>query len=258
MHYYNFNIGDYMKHTLHLTPEEDLAYRRLLDMYYDSESPIPNNIPLVSRRLRMDAKIVESVLKEFFDLTDEGYRNYRADGEIADYHKYLAKQQANGKLGGRPKKSQRKPTDNPSLTQDEPKKSLNNKQQTTNNNQINTPEGVSDSLFKDFLEVRKGKKAKWTETALKGLQREAVKANMTLEQVMQMCCERGWAGFKAEWVETAKASLAKELPLGTDQQIEHAYKVECNGDPSKANFRSYQEMRKFIQDFRDKSKRALQ
>jgi uncharacterized protein YdaU (DUF1376 family) len=258
MHYYNFNIGDYMKHTLHLTPEEDLAYRRLLDMYYDSESPIPNNIPLVSRRLRMDAEIVESVLKEFFDLTDEGYRNYRADGEIADYHKYLAKQQANGKLGGRPKKSQRKPTDNPSLTQAEPKKSLNNKQQTTNNNQINTPEGVSDSLFKDFLEVRKGKKAKWTETALKGLQREAVKANMTLEQVMQMCCERGWAGFKAEWAETAKASLTKELPLGTDQQIEHAYKVECNGDPSKANFRSYQEMRKFIQDFRDKSRKALQ
>jgi uncharacterized protein YdaU (DUF1376 family) len=260
MHYYNFNIGDYMKHTLHLTPEEDLAYRRLLDMYYDSESPIPNNIPLVSRRLRMDAEIVESVLKEFFDLTDEGYRNYRADGEIADYHKYLAKQQANGKLGGRPKKSQRKPTDNPSLTQAEPKKSLNNKQQTTNNNQINTPEGVSDSLFKDFLEVRKGKKAKWTETALKGLQREAVKANMTLEQVMQICCERGWAGFKAEWAETAKAQAkAKtELPLGTDQQIEHAYKVECNGDPSKANFRSYQDMRKFIQEFRDKSKRALQ
>ena len=210
MHYYNFNIGDYMKHTLHLTPEEDLAYRRLLDMYYDSESPIPNNIPLVSRRLRMDAKIVESVLNEFFDLTEEGYRNYRADGEIADYHKYLAKQQANGKLGGRPKKSQRKPTANPSLTQDEPKKSLNNKQQTTNNNHINTPEGVSESLFKDFLEVRKAKKAKWTETALKGLQREATKANMTLEQVMQICCERGWAGFKAEWAKDTPASQSKD------------------------------------------------
>lgn len=210
MHYYNFNIGDYMKHTLHLTPEEDLAYRRLLDMYYDSESPIPTNIPLVSRRLRMDAKIVESVLNEFFDLTEEGYRNYRADGEIADYHKYLAKQQANGKLGGRPKKSQRKPTANPSLTQDEPKKSLNNKQQTTNNNHINTPDGVSESLFKDYLEVRKAKKAKWTETALKGLQREALKANLTLEQVMQLCCERGWAGFKAEWAKDAPVNQQKD------------------------------------------------
>jgi uncharacterized protein YdaU (DUF1376 family) len=200
MHYYNFNIGDYMKHTLHLTPEEDLAYRRLLDMYYDSESPIPNNIPLVSRRLRIDSKVVESVLNEFFELTEDGYRNYRADGEIADYHKYLAKQQANGKLGGRPKKSQRKPIANPAITQDEPKKSLNNNQQTTNNKQdINTPDGVSESIFKDYLEVRKAKKAKWTQTALKGLQREAEKAKMSLQDVIQLCCERNWVGFKAEW-----------------------------------------------------------
>lgn len=132
MHYYNFNIGDYMKHTLHLTPEEDLAYRRLLDMYYDTESPIPNNIPSVSRRLRMDSKIVESVLNEFFEASSEGYKNYRADGEIADYHKFLEKQKANGRLGGRPKKG-KKPIANPDLTQSEPKKSLNNKQQTINN-----------------------------------------------------------------------------------------------------------------------------
>ena len=118
-----------MKHTLHLTLEEDLAYRRLLDMYYDTESPIPNNIPLVSRRLRMGSEVVESVLKEFFDFTEEGYKNYRADGEIAEYHKFLEKQKANGRLGGRPKKG-KKPIANPSLTQAEPKKSLNNKQQT--------------------------------------------------------------------------------------------------------------------------------
>jgi uncharacterized protein YdaU (DUF1376 family) len=121
-----------MKHTLHLTPEEDLAYRRLLDMYYDTESPIPNNIPSVSRRLRMDSKIVESVLNEFFEASSEGYKNYRADGEIADYHKFLEKQKANGRLGGRPKKG-KKPIANPDLTQSEPKKSLNNKQQTINN-----------------------------------------------------------------------------------------------------------------------------
>ena len=132
MHYYNFNIGDYMKHTLHLTLEEDLAYRRLLDMYYDTEAPIPNNIPLVSRRLRMGSEVVESVLKEFFDFTEEGYKNYRADGEIADYHKFLEKQKANGRLGGRPKKG-KKPIANPDLTQSEPKITLNNKQQTTNN-----------------------------------------------------------------------------------------------------------------------------
>lgn len=197
MHYYNFNIGDYMKHTLHLSPEEDLAYRRLLDMYYDTEAPIPNNIPLVSRRLRMGSEVVESVLNEFFEFTEEGYKNYRADGEIADYHKFLEKQKANGRLGGRPKKG-KKPIAIPDLTQSEPKKSLNNKQQTTNN--IHTPEGVSESIFKDYLEVRKAKKAKWTETALKGMQREATKASISLEKAMQICCERNWVGFNAGWL----------------------------------------------------------
>lgn len=65
--------------------------------------------------------------------------------------------------------------------------------------EIDTPDGVSDSIFKDYLEVRKAKKAKWTETALKGLQREADKAKMSLQDVMQLCCERNWVGFKAEW-----------------------------------------------------------
>ena len=29
MHYYNFNIGDYIKHTMHLTVEEDLCISHL-------------------------------------------------------------------------------------------------------------------------------------------------------------------------------------------------------------------------------------
>ena len=39
MHYYSFNIGDYASHTRHLTAIEDLAYRRLLDLYYLHEQP---------------------------------------------------------------------------------------------------------------------------------------------------------------------------------------------------------------------------
>jgi len=121
MHYYQFNIGDYIKNTLHLSVMEDIAYRRLLDLYYDSEQPIPNDIPRVSRRLRMDCEVVQSVLNEFFELTESGYRNHRADLEISDYHDYLAKQKANGLKGGRPKKTQLKPTVNPDLTQNNPK-----------------------------------------------------------------------------------------------------------------------------------------
>lgn len=63
-----------------------------------------------------------------------------------------------------------------------------------------TPEGVSVDVWNDFVALRKAKKAAITNTAIAGLQREAVKANMTLEQVMSTCCERGWVGFKADWM----------------------------------------------------------
>jgi len=203
VNYYNFHIGDYAKHTSHLTLEEDLTYRRLLDFYYDTESPIPNDNPLVSRRLRVNPEVLQTILDEFFVLTDEGYRSLRADAEIAAYQEYLNKQRTNGKLGGRPKKTQRKPTANPSLTQVEPKITLtNNHKPITNNQIIQPPDGVSDSLWSDFKKLRTAKKAPITETALAGIQREANKAGIPMSDVLAMCCERGWSGFKADWVKT--------------------------------------------------------
>jgi uncharacterized protein YdaU (DUF1376 family) len=209
MHYYNFNIGDYIKHTMHLSPEEDICYRRLLDLYYDTEQPIPTDIPWVSRRLRMGSEVVESVLNEFFELTEEGYRNRRADAEIEDYHAYIDKQRSNGKLGGRPKKSSGKPTANPSQTQAEPKKSLNNNQQTYPTNRekntpsaITCPAGVLESTWTDFVKQRKAKRAAITDTALKGIEREASKAGISLDAALQEICARGWTGFKAEWIKT--------------------------------------------------------
>jgi hypothetical protein len=65
--------------------------------------------------------------------------------------------------------------------------------------ETDTPVGVSDSIFKDYLAVRKAKKSPLTKTALEGLKREAEKAKMSLQDVMQLCCERNWVGFKAEW-----------------------------------------------------------
>ena len=49
--------------------------------------------------------------------------------------------------------------------------------------------------------MRKGLKAPVTETALKGLQREAEKAGMTLQEVLELCCQNGWRGFKATWMD---------------------------------------------------------
>jgi hypothetical protein len=46
------------------------------------------------------------------------------------------------------------------------------------------------------------------------------------------------------------------MPLGTEKQIEEAYRAECGGDPRQARFNSYFEMKKFILDQRDKKRKV--
>lgn len=86
MHYYPFNICDYRSATAHLTNDEDLAYRRLLDMYYDSESPIPLDTQWVSRRLRVATQHINTVLMDFFVEQDDGWHHARCEAEIERYN----------------------------------------------------------------------------------------------------------------------------------------------------------------------------
>jgi uncharacterized protein YdaU (DUF1376 family) len=243
MNFYPFHIGDYISHTSHLSDLEDLAYRRMMDLYYQHEKPFYQSLD-IARKIKSTQAIVDQLLPEFFEWNEEdkSWHSKRADEEIA---KYRAK--ADSARNANRIKSE-KITVLKSALKSEPHHNVTKNQEPITINhkpKITTPEGVSESLFKDYLEVRKAKKAKWTETAYKGLQREADKAKMSLSDVMQMCCERGWAGFKAEWVqETAKS--AKELPLGTNEQIMHAYEHECGKDPKQARFNSYYEMKAYI------------
>lgn len=67
------------------------------------------------------------------------------------------------------------------------------------------PDGVSPSVWQDFLKHRKAKKAPVTETSLAGIKREADKAGWSLEDALRECCTRGWQSFKADWVECVPA-----------------------------------------------------
>lgn len=90
MHYYQFNIGDYLSHTRHLTPMEDICYRRALDYYYLHEKPLTNDIDKLSRLLMLSDWQDElyEILCEFFILTDDGFVNPRADKEIKQYQEF--------------------------------------------------------------------------------------------------------------------------------------------------------------------------
>ena len=107
MHYYQFNIADFALHTSHLSIVEECIFRKLLDYYYDTESPIPKETQSVIRRLRLVSYEVEFnvILNEFFVEMDDGWHNLRADIEISEYNKKADCARENGRKGGRPKKN---------------------------------------------------------------------------------------------------------------------------------------------------------
>jgi uncharacterized protein YdaU (DUF1376 family) len=109
MHYYKFNIADYRKDTGHLSTIEHGIYRQLIDWYYLDEQPIPEETQVVIRRLRLgsdEVSFLQNVLADFFVLGKTGYTHKRIEVEIKDYHEQVEKNKNNGKLGGRPKKTQ--------------------------------------------------------------------------------------------------------------------------------------------------------
>ena len=199
MNFYPFHIGDYLSHTSHLTDEEDLAYRRMIDLYYQTEEPF-NDTAKLARKVRSSFEIVGSLLHEFFVLEDDGtWHNKRADAEIAKYQAM--------KDGGRKGAALRwhKGGDSPPIAplKHPPMPTKNHEPRTKNHNKntIAKPEGLADLLWNDFLILRKSKKLPLTQTAFDGIAREAKKANKSLPEAIQLCCERGWGGFKSEWLQ---------------------------------------------------------
>jgi len=84
MHYFQFNIGEYASHTGHLTPIEDIAYRRLLDLAYTSELPLIKDVRQLARlvKLREYEQEITDILNEFFFEVDDGWLSNRVIKEI--------------------------------------------------------------------------------------------------------------------------------------------------------------------------------
>jgi uncharacterized protein YdaU (DUF1376 family) len=107
MHIYRHHIGDYDSATAHLDWVEDMAYTRILRLYYKTDGNMPKESAAICRLIRASSKTekaaVETILSEFFILTDEGWKNKRADEEIAEYQARAEKNREHGKKGGRPR-----------------------------------------------------------------------------------------------------------------------------------------------------------
>ena len=207
MNYYPFHIGDYISHTSHLTDEEDLAYRRMIDLYYMTEAPFPNDASWIARRVRTNTSIVTTLLNEFFELeSDDLWHSSRADKEIAKYL-FLSesgKKGAEKRWGNRDVKATNShPNSHPIATP------IATKTITKNQDHINIPEGVSSDLWADFLAYRKRLKAPVTDRVVNRLIKESKDANMTLEQVLETMIFKGWRSFEASWIKSDVKQVEK-------------------------------------------------
>jgi uncharacterized protein YdaU (DUF1376 family) len=227
MHYYQFNIGDYKSHTEHLSEMEDLTYRRLLDWYYLHECPIPLDELEVARQIRMrsHSDCIAVVLREYFELTSEGWIHHRANKELAKAGEKSTKASQSAKARWDKKANKNKdlaPDANALRTQSEGNATHNTehitqdtlhkesspkekkKKQVKEDAKVTRPDSVSEQLWNDWLIVRKKKDAPLTETAWDLMVNQAAKAGWPIDKAIEECCLRSWISFKADWVSDKK------------------------------------------------------
>jgi uncharacterized protein YdaU (DUF1376 family) len=204
MHYYTFNIGDYRRDTSHLTLLEHGIYRQLIDTYYLSEKPLDKDLDTLMRshcvRNADEMRALENVLKDFFELTENGYFHKGCDRQVKQFKSKSEKARLSAEARWKPNQSEgsangmRSHSDgnaNGMLTNNH--KPITNKKTTS----VVKPDDVSQAVWDDY---RVSRKVALTPTALQTIVNEAKKAGWTTEDALRESILRGWRGFKAEWV----------------------------------------------------------
>lgn len=219
MHYFQFNIGDYARDTAHLTEMEDLAYRRMLDLYYRAEGPLPSSIDEIARLIRMRSHTasIAIVLQDFFSECADGYRNHRADQELQNTYNKSAKAKASAQARWNKNKDLQKQdamrthsegnadgmlpiTHYPlPITQD-----TEVKDKVSQKLDFSCWPGIpSQGLMTEWKALRKRMKATVTQTVVNRTGKElhkAVAMGFTVDQCFEQWIYKGWRGFEAEWM----------------------------------------------------------
>ena len=89
------------------------------------------------------------------------------------------------------------------------------------------PDSVSVGVWRDWLNQRK---TAFTATALEGFEREAELAGWTLEAAITEAIERGWQGFKANWVkENGNGQRSTTAGMGITERAARQAMHEISG-----------------------------
>lgn len=236
MYYYKHHIGDFVRDTSRLNDSQCMAYLRLLWAYYEQEQPLPNDCNALAFKIGANASDVHQILSHFFSLDAERqvWVHARCDREIAAYRAKgeKAKQSANARWNNANAMRTHSERNADATISDANHKPITNNHKKTKDTYSPSAHlvslGADESIVKDWLTLRKAKKAAVTETAINGIVREAKKAMWPLSDVLAKSCERGWTGFKAEWVagevapNVAAANPGELITLPDGRQITRA------------------------------------
>jgi uncharacterized protein YdaU (DUF1376 family) len=196
-------IGDYLADTSRLTTEQHGAYLLLLMDYWRS-GRLPNDDKVLAQisKLTDDAwSNARAMLVQFFSIEDGFWIHKRVEQEMTEAKVNKQKNHdravkaAKVRWDNATSNAMSNTPSNAKVMLEECPSPLPSKK-----NNIHMPEGVTQSVWDDYLKIRKAAKKPITETALKGLVREANKAGKTLNEALVICCEKSWLGFEASWL----------------------------------------------------------
>jgi len=241
IHYYKRHLGDYAKKAGRLSMFQHGAYTLLLDACYDREQfpTLEQAIEWTWASSKDEIDAVNFILKKFFFMENGVFVQHRVQEELKNYQvvseintriaiERETKRKENGTKRVRlvheaPRSDHEAPPNHEPLT-------TNHKPVTKKNTEYPPPDGVDISVWQDFLKIRKAKKSLMTATTLKGIEAEASKAGITLSKALEHCCTRGWASFKASWLDGDKTAYTASITVPSRPGVDPALaKVIADG-----------------------------
>jgi uncharacterized protein YdaU (DUF1376 family) len=229
--------GDYLRDTRHLTPLKHGIFYLLLMHCWDQKGPLPLDeqecAGIANCRSADEIESLRYILARFFVRMEDGFYNHRMQKEIERANSISQARSEAGFKGYQarakqlPNKSNaRASTPTPTTT---PTTTLTPSPTPTTTNRTKTkqasptaPVNVDPQVWQDWLDHRKTKRAKVTQTVVDEITAQAAKAGITLEKALRMCCQRGWIGFEASWITKDKegqAARVAKLLFGDKREV---------------------------------------
>jgi uncharacterized protein YdaU (DUF1376 family) len=216
--WFKFFPGDYLADTRRLSQRQHGAYMLLMLDYYSTGEPPPNDDVELSRITQSDSvsdwKLIRSAIEKYFEVSDGLWRHKRIEVELAARSAEHRKKRDGAikankiRWGASDTESDtesvkhRNTRSQKSEVRSQRPKPDKSTSKTLRTDSLKTLSdlGVDEQHARDWLAVRKAKRAPLTPTALKSLEREAANANISIADAVQIAAENNWQGFKASWL----------------------------------------------------------